>query len=365
MKQALRAILLITLCLLLPSPVHARDELKNTDPERYYIYLDTGNQVVTVYERDDAGEYTRIVRRMICTSGRTEIDPTIPDDKGTPTPAGTWHIGARERFGKFASFENEYARYWTQIVDGVYFHSIMFARRDIDELKRSAYGTLGSRGSHGCVRLLVEDAKWLYYHACPGTKVTVGSRSQGAAAEELLPQMRFSDYDAFQKNIYDTPESPNRTAYVVTDEATLRTGNGSKDSVICKLAAGDSLEVLQEGDPWIKALYHGEEGYVKRAYISYSPDALESTPEGLYLRATSYLYTEPDRDSTRICKVPHDTSLVLLDQSGVPEGWLYVRHWMDTGYIENRYAATGWAVLYGESAAAQEEYAEDTHDAEN
>lgn len=346
MKKQLWGIILLAMVMMLPSFALARDELKNTDPQRYYIYLDTGSQVVTVYEKDDNCEYTRIVRRMICTSGRTQIDPLIPDDKGTPTPSGTWHIGARERFGKFASFQNEYARYWTQIVDGVYFHSVMFGARDLDKLKRSAYAHLGLDGSHGCVRLLVEDAKWLYYHACPGTKITVGGRSQGVSAEDVKPDTGFKEYDRFQKSIYDEEENVNLTAWVVAEEATLRTGNGSNDSVISRLKIGDAIEVLQEGDPWIKARVDGKEGYVKRAYVSYERDKTESVPDGLYLKTTVYLYSEPSTRAERICKVPHDTSLILLDQSGVPEGWTLVQYWMDKGYVQSRSIAKGWATLY-------------------
>ena len=76
--------LVLALCSLLPSVALARDELKNTDPEKYYIELDTRNQVVTVYEKDDQGEYTRVVRRMLCTSGKTEPDGLEP---ASPTPA--------------------------------------------------------------------------------------------------------------------------------------------------------------------------------------------------------------------------------------------------------------------------------------
>ena len=138
--------LVLALCSLLPSVALARDELKNTDPEKYYIELDTRNQVVTVYEKDDQGEYTRVVRRMLCTSGKTEPDGLEP---ATPTPSGRWKIGARERFGKFAAFNAEYARYWTQVVGGIYFHSIMFSKRDITTLKKSPYNGLGKTGSHG------------------------------------------------------------------------------------------------------------------------------------------------------------------------------------------------------------------------
>jgi hypothetical protein len=43
-----------------PAPAFARDALKNTDPDKYYILLDTNNQDVTVYERDENGEYTAL-----------------------------------------------------------------------------------------------------------------------------------------------------------------------------------------------------------------------------------------------------------------------------------------------------------------
>ena len=63
------ALVLITVITLIPAEAFAYDELQNTDPSKYYIVLDTGNQVITVYTKDDNGEYTRIVRQMICTSG--------------------------------------------------------------------------------------------------------------------------------------------------------------------------------------------------------------------------------------------------------------------------------------------------------
>ncbi len=127
-KRALAAILAIILLAGLAPAALALDELKNTDPEKYYIVLDLGNQVVTVYEKDDLGEYAKIVRRFICTSGSTQVDPLDPESVATPTPRGTYKMGARERFGKFANFGGTYARYWTQIIGNIYFHSIIIPR---------------------------------------------------------------------------------------------------------------------------------------------------------------------------------------------------------------------------------------------
>lgn len=67
-KTALLAAMAVLM--LLPGAAFARDEMQNNDPNKYYIVLDTTNQVVTVYQKDDDGEYTRIVRRFVCTTGQ-------------------------------------------------------------------------------------------------------------------------------------------------------------------------------------------------------------------------------------------------------------------------------------------------------
>lgn len=335
-------LVLTSIIIVFPASAFARDELKNTDPSKYYILLDANNQVVTVYEKDKNGEYTRIVRRMICTSGRTEIDPLVPEDMGTPTPRGTWKIGGRERFGKFASFGAEYARYWTQIVGGVYFHSIMFGKRNVDALKSSPYSTLGNAASHGCVRLYVEDAKWLYYYACPGTTVTVSYRERldpelTAALKSDIP---FKEYNKLQKRFYDEPELDNLTAWIVKDNADMRTGNGSNDNVIKKLDIDTEVEVLQLAEPWCKIKYDGREGYMRLAYLTFEKGTVSSSENADILKATAYMYKEADDDSGVICKVPAFTSVKVLDNS--VEKWCKVEYYDETGYIPSRYIVKGW-----------------------
>lgn len=337
----------IALSLLLPvSGASARDELKNTDPEKYYIVLDMNNQIVTVYEKDDSGEYTRIVRRMLCTTGRTELDPLDPEDLGTPTPKGIWKIGARERFGKFTSFSGEYARYWTQLVDGVFFHSSMFSARDINKMKSGPHGGLGNKGSHGCIRLYVEDAKWLYYNACPGTTVfATNGMKRNATLARSIKNMPFKQYFPFQKTFYNPPELPNLKAWVVVEDAPLRTGNGSNDHVIMKLKPGTEIEILQEGDPWVKALVDGKrEGYMKRAYITYEKGVMQSREDGFIMKVTDEMYVQPDTDSDVICKVPHDVSLIILEPD--KDGWTKIRYFNEEGYILTKNIKSGWATIY-------------------
>ncbi|MBR3304305.1 MAG: SH3 domain-containing protein [Christensenellaceae bacterium] len=343
-------VLMLMLSFLAPTKAFAMDELKNTDPDRYYILLDLRNQIVTVYERDEAGEYTKIVRRFLCTTGRTEINPDDPEDQGTPTPKGIWKIGGRERFGKFASFNSEYARYWTQIVGGVYFHSVMFGKRDVNTMKSGAFNNLGNNVSHGCVRLYVEDAKWLYYNACPGTTVNVSTseKSDPALKKALKTKLSFQKYNELQKKFYDGEELENPSAWVVYDGAPLRTGNGNNDTVIKKLKAGEKVEVLIQGDPWVKVRHDGKEGYVKLAYVTYEEGVSHSSEEADIIKATVYMYEEPTTKSKALCKVPTDTSVKILEQQ---DKWTKIEFYactdtpQVTGWVKSGSLTHGWGTI--------------------
>lgn len=340
--------ILATLMSLFPTAALARDELKNTDPDRFYIVLDVKSQIVFVYEKDENGEYTRLVRCFLCSSGRTEPEnPEDPEDKGTPTPTGVWRMGARERFGKFAAFGGEYARYWTQIVGGNYFHSIMFGKREVTALKSGAFGRLGNAVSHGCVRLYVEDAKWLYYYACPGTRVevTTNGGKHGDLKKALRCTMVFADYKAFQEKFYDEPELENRKAWIVYDNAPLRTGNGSNDSVRAKIPIGEEVEILQEGDPWVKAKYGDKEGYIKLAYVTYEQGVVNSKEDADVIKATAWMYNQPDDDKeNRICKVPTYTSVKVLEVLE-EEGWTKIEYWGEEGYMRSKDIIKGWGTI--------------------
>ncbi len=336
----------------------ASDELKNTDPEKYYIVLDLKNQIVTVYEKDKDGEYTKIVRRFLCTSGKTEpkmmpdpANPTgppieDPDNPATPTPLGIWKVGGRERFGKFAAFGGEYARYWTQIVGGVYFHSIMFDKRDINYMQSGAFRRIGSKASHGCVRLYVEDAKWLYYYACPGTTVEVTDKlpSNNAARKKLKTKLSFSTYNAFQKKIYDIGELPNPIAWVVKDKAEMRTGNGGEtDRIVKRIPEGEQVEVLQVAEPWCKIKHGGREGYMRTAYITFEQGKMNSKADADIVKKTAWMYTAASEKSEQITKVPSYSSIKIIEPD--KDGWTKIQYWDETGYIQTKFLTKGWGVI--------------------
>lgn len=102
----------------------------------------------------------RVVQNYICSSGK----------KGDDTPTGTFTVSERgESFYNKAI--NEGAYYWTRF-KGVYlFHSVPFDEKRNMEPEEAA--KLGTAASHGCIRLSVENAKWIYDHIPAGTKVVI------------------------------------------------------------------------------------------------------------------------------------------------------------------------------------------------
>ncbi len=132
-------------------------------PVPYAITVDVANQVVTAYGLDENNQYTKIVRQMICSTGTY----------ATPSSIGSWKLGSgRSRFPLFPKF-NVYVQYWTPIANGMGFHSVIYNTKNTMDLAVGSYSQLGRRASHGCIRLLVDDAKWIYENAGKGTVVTV------------------------------------------------------------------------------------------------------------------------------------------------------------------------------------------------
>lgn len=90
------------------------------------------------------------------------------------TPKGTWHIQPEKGEFFYNGESGEGAKYWVSFKDhGVYlFHSVPtdqngnFIKKEAKELGKRA-------NSHGCVRLSVPDAKWMYENLQTNTKVVI------------------------------------------------------------------------------------------------------------------------------------------------------------------------------------------------
>ena len=133
------------------------------EPPAFHILVDVNNQVTTVYGRDEAGDYTIVVRQMLCSTGT----------KSNPSDPGDWTLnGKTARWCYFPKWGG-YAQYWTRINRSIAFHSVIYNTVNTMDLSVSSYNNLGKRASHGCIRLTVADAKWIYDNCGAGTVVTI------------------------------------------------------------------------------------------------------------------------------------------------------------------------------------------------
>ena len=137
---------------------------KYIDASRYYLYVNKDKQYVTAYCKD--GSYYVPVRTMICSTGKTL----------SHTPNGTFSTKAKYRWHELDG--PCWGQYCTRIVGGVLFHSVYYdSYNNPVDLAVSQYNKLGKRASHGCVRLTVEGAKWIYDKCKLGTTVVIHQKT--------------------------------------------------------------------------------------------------------------------------------------------------------------------------------------------
>lgn len=129
----------------------------------YVLKVSTADQRVYAYGLDNNGEYTVLVRTMKCSTGKD----------ATPTPKGTFEngTGPGARWHYFKKYDC-WAQYAYYIQGDILFHSVLYNQKD-GPVTQSSVNNLGRKASHGCVRLSVEDAKWIYTNCPRNTKVIV------------------------------------------------------------------------------------------------------------------------------------------------------------------------------------------------
>jgi len=121
-----------------------------------WIDVDITKQRVYVMQGDS------VVREMTASTGMA----------GYETPLGTFHIQNRGEWFYSEKYQ-EGAQWWVSFKDwGVYLFHTVPMDRDRNIIQSEA-DKLGQPASHGCVRLSVEDAKWIYDNIEEGAKVVI------------------------------------------------------------------------------------------------------------------------------------------------------------------------------------------------
>lgn len=132
----------------------------NTGTTKYKLEVNCEQNVVNVYTKDENGEYTNCVKVMLCSVG-----------SDTPT-SGTYSLKKYDGWEWKGLFGNVYGQYATQITGNILFHSVPYTEKyNNASLEYWEYDKLGTSASMGCVRLTVENAKWIYNNCAAGTQV--------------------------------------------------------------------------------------------------------------------------------------------------------------------------------------------------
>ncbi len=132
----------------------------------YRIMVNKATNVVTIYKGATP------VKAMLCSTGAA-------------TPVGTFSVSAKWKW--LSMVGNVYGKFVTQFYGNFLFHSVPYTQINNHSLQTEEYNKLGTQCSHGCVRLCVEDAKWIYDNIPYYTTVTV---IDSAGADPLMRPVR-------------------------------------------------------------------------------------------------------------------------------------------------------------------------------
>ena len=124
-------------------------------PTNYLITTDLKNKLTYVFEKDENGNW-RQVYRWSCSVGKPS----------TPTITGTFYINGRKPYFGSDSYRVKYA---TRIKGSYYYHTVLFDPTGTEIID----DTLGAAITHGCIRLAVENAQWIYDSVLDTTAVVI------------------------------------------------------------------------------------------------------------------------------------------------------------------------------------------------
>lgn len=168
MQKKFWGILVFLLSLTWIVPVYAGGE-----SYPYYITVNLTQNIVTVYNMDKEGNYKVPERAFYCSAGEE-------------TPTGTFRTS--DKYVWRPLFGDVYGQYATRITGHILFHSVPYYEQDKSTLEYEEYNKLGETASMGCIRLTVEDVRWIYDNCPSGTIVKIFRSSEPEPLDPPKPQ---------------------------------------------------------------------------------------------------------------------------------------------------------------------------------
>ncbi|MCI8992765.1 MAG: DUF5011 domain-containing protein [Eubacterium sp.] len=131
----------------------------------YFIRINLSTNVVTVYNSANNAPVTAFT----CSAGAA-------------TQPGTYSTSQKYRWHTLDG--PSYGQYCTRIYGGVLFHSVWYYENgNLASQSTREFNKLGTTASHGCIRLTVAAAKWIFDNCPSGTTVVI---FRGSAADDPL-----------------------------------------------------------------------------------------------------------------------------------------------------------------------------------
>lgn len=140
--------------------------------DTYEIHVNRQQSCITIYKEGQP------IKAMTCSPGDS-------------TPVGTFYLAGKWRWNELMG--GVYGQYCSQIYGDFLFHSVLYEKANLRTLIPSSYNNLGKRVSHGCVRLQVADAKWIFDNCPKGTKIVIyNSSDPGPLGKPTLNKIPWS-----------------------------------------------------------------------------------------------------------------------------------------------------------------------------
>lgn len=125
-------------------------------PTNYLITTSLENRLTYIFQKSSNNHKWDLLYTWSCTIGKPQ----------TPTIKGTFYVSGRKPFFGTDTYRVKYA---TRIRGSYYYHSILFNAQGTEVIN----DTLGAALSHGCIRLALDNAHWIYDHILDTTTIII------------------------------------------------------------------------------------------------------------------------------------------------------------------------------------------------
>lgn len=241
----------------------------------YRLIVSLKECTVLVVAKGTNGVYDIAAAKFVCSPGKAS----------TPTPTGTYYAKKSARWQILMG--PSWGQYGVHVVDGIYFHSIPCSQPNLYNIPTYDYYSLGTPASHGCIRLLVRDEKWIYDHAGgSGIRTTITNSDAKSVVSYLkkptVPQLAAGQYwdptDPIalkEQGRPTTKAAKNETllSYKVTADVNYRSSASTSGTIKGALATGETIKVVKgysktaNGYTWNKIKLGSNYYYVQSCYL--------------------------------------------------------------------------------------------------